>query len=287
MQFDVYNGSHVPISGVLLSATLTAQGVAAPLAVGSLAYRFPNPLQPGVQQKVNFFLGNSGIDLAQRLADVYNVDLAIKVTNIDQADGKRLMLSQGPVVIADAATGKDLFRSTVDYFSGSALSPDGRIVCEAPDQEGMIVLRDAQTAKEVRRLKGPPRTLSACVLSPDGIYLAAAFHSEPRTVVLWEVATGKKLWEVRAEGEGEGEGEGTPASTVMVLAFSPDSRILASGSYGGTVRLWEVATGRERRVFRGHQGSVVALRFSPDGRRLISGGADAVGMVWDVLGVMR
>jgi WD40 repeat protein len=59
---------------------------------------------------------------------------------------------------------------------------------------------------------------------------------------------------------------------------------LASGSFSGTVRLWEVATGRERRVFRGHQASVVVLRFSPDGRRLISGGADAVGMVWGVMG---
>jgi hypothetical protein len=91
MQFDFYNGSRIPVSAVLLNATLTAPGVRAPLAVGSLAYRFPNPLQPGVQQKVTINLGNSGIDLAQRLADVYNVDLAIKVTNIDQGDGKRLM----------------------------------------------------------------------------------------------------------------------------------------------------------------------------------------------------
>lgn len=91
MEFAVYNGSHIPISAVLVNATLTSPRRAGPLAVGSLAYRFSNLLQPGVQETAKIHLGNDGTDLARRLADVYNIDLAVAVTNIDRGDGRRLM----------------------------------------------------------------------------------------------------------------------------------------------------------------------------------------------------
>ena len=45
----------------------------------------------------------------------------------------------------------------------------------------------------VRRLQGHPRGLSAIAFSPDGKYLAVAFYSEPRAIVLWAVAMGKEV----------------------------------------------------------------------------------------------
>jgi RNA polymerase sigma factor (sigma-70 family) len=192
-------------------------------------------------------------------------------------DGTRLIAGKSPLVIADPATGKVVFGSGMPRVSGAALSADGRLACEQVNGE-VIALREVQTAKEVRRLDGYPRSFSACVFSPDGKFLAAAFHTEPRIIVVWEVVTGKKVWECR--------GEDDSACTFMVLAFSPDSRNLASGSWNGTVRLWEVVTGKERQSFHGHQGAIVTLAFSPDGRRLVSGGVDAVSMVWDATGRM-
>lgn len=55
------------------------------------------------------------------------------------------------------------------------------------------------------------------------------------------------------------------------VAFSPDGKLLAAGEGGKTVRLWDVATGKEVGVLRGFAGAVWAVAFSPDGTRLAAG----------------
>src|SRR5262249_32679061 len=52
--------------------------------------------------------------------------------------------------------------------------------------------------------------------------------------------------------------------------------------WDGTVRLWEVSTGKEIRRFLGHLGNVWQVQFSPDGKRLLSGSADRTARLWDI-----
>ena len=52
---------------------------------------------------------------------------------------------------------------------------------------------------------------------------------------------------------------------VWSVAFSPDGKTLASGSFDGTVRLWEVPSGKLLHVLTGHTNSVHSVSFSPDG----------------------
>src|SRR5262249_60191754 len=62
---------------------------------------------------------------------------------------------------------------------------------------------------------------------------------------------------------------------VNSLAFSPDGKVLASGGWDDTVRLWDVATGKELRKIDAHKAMVGRVVFSADGKVLASrGGLD-------------
>src|SRR5262249_62376582 len=81
---------------------------------------------------------------------------------------------------------------------------------------------------------------------------------------------------------------------IRSLAFSQDGRFALTGighitvkdgkavPVDCSVRLWEVATGREVRRFDGHSSSVQCVAFSPDGRRAVSVSPDGTIMLWDL-----
>jgi hypothetical protein len=67
---------------------------------------------------------------------------------------------------------------------------------------------------------------------------------------------------------------------VWSVAFSPDSKTLATGSWDHTVRLWDAHTGTLKRKLD-HGGTVYRIAFSPDGQTLASVGWRSVVKLWD------
>src|SRR5262249_25592605 len=115
-------------------------------------------------------------------------------------------------------------------------------------------------------------------------------------VRLWNPATGKELRQIKMGGQRDmemrfrnvmgmqgGMGMMGMGMSMFPSAFSPDSRVLALVNVDNKVRLWETATGKERRSWRVNQSGVSVLAFSPDGSLLATGSPDETVRLWDTL----
>src|SRR5262249_15474405 len=106
---------------------------------------------------------------------------------------------------------------------------------------------------------------------PDGQQIATGGGGEAPLKV-WDSTTGRLISAL----------PGGHPGYIQCVAYSPDSRFLASGSTDKAVRIWDLATGQEIRTLAGHTGWVTGVSFSPDGSRLVSSGLGGTIKIWDV-----
>lgn len=150
-------------------------------------------------------------------------------------------------------------------------SPDGRLIATGGD-EGFIQIWNAETGAPIDVLKAHKGPIRSVLFGSDRQIVSA---SEDQTVHLWDIAP---VWTLERTF-GSPDATSPFSDRVMALAFSPDSRLLATGSgepsRGGEVKIWQVSDGKLVHDFKTvHSDAVFGLNFSPDGKFLASGAAD-------------
>jgi uncharacterized protein (TIGR03067 family) len=220
-------------------------------------------------------------------------------------DGRRVVASSALTRIWNVASGESVavMGNPKPMGWGLALAPDGKTAYQSTD-DGVVHVYDLEKSKEVGRLDAPGRgpslvELSAdgkrilitvlhvwkyrlcqvpggkelaqiegngpAVLSPDGTRVAVF---RDKRIVLWDVTSGKQGGGFDTNLEGNG---------VAAFRFTPDGRSLVaagSGAQRNVVRIWDVATGKERfsiNVPDVAADTILRLGVSPDGRRVLTG----------------
>ncbi|HKR59134.1 MAG TPA: WD40 repeat domain-containing protein [Pyrinomonadaceae bacterium] len=164
-----------------------------------------------------------------------------------------------------------------------SFSPNGKMIVSDESGSNAIVWWDTNTGKKARELRSSLAELDAVALSPDGKLIAAGRGAQK--IELYDAVTGSLLRSLEAPMEGERKGRCDPeggTSTSLVIAFSPDSRLLLSGACDYTTKIWSVETGGLKYSLGGHRGAVISVAFSPDGKSIASGSLDQTIMLWDI-----
>jgi WD40 repeat protein len=189
-----------------------------------------------------------------------------------------------------------------------AFAPTGKMVATG-SYDMTIKLWDVDNRREVTTLKGHTDTVYGVRFSPDGHILASC--SADKSIKLWDIASRKELTSFREQekavyalaftGNGKalvsGDGAGSVrrwdlagntvwhkrphTKAVRSVATSPDGTIVASGSWDGTVKILDIASGEEKAAYLKYGKKIYSVAFSPNGQWLAIAGELGAVYLWE------
>lgn len=193
------------------------------------------------------------------------------------------------VRIWDIATGQcvSCLRGHTARVWSVVFSPDGSWLASAsgedkklpPDANDTTVrIWQAATGRLTHVLKGHTARVSSLAFSKDGEQLASAACDH--SIRLWNVRSGQEVLVIDGDRWDDTK-RGRSTGRIYTVAFSPDGKLLASGSEDHHIHLWNARTGRHENAFPGRF-SVWSVAFHPQGKRLASGWNDNTIRLWDL-----
>jgi len=164
-------------------------------------------------------------------------------------------------------------------------TPDGKYLVSAGEDK-VVRVWDWRAGKTVRTIRGQvglgdEGKIYAMALSPNGRWLAAAGWMSTSGV-----AGPERGWDIRLYDFATGELKALlkeHTSVVAALAFSPDSKLLISGSTDKTAIVWDVEKRQPLHPpLKDHTDYILGVGFTPDGLRAVTASYDKTLRLWNV-----
>ncbi len=194
-------------------------------------------------------------------------------------DGKKLINTYGGgIYIWDLKTGMldCLFDEESPNAFSLAISPERQIIATGSLNK-KVDLWNLQTYEFIGSLSCRADPIQCVAFSYDEKILASggmnkykSAEGKTTTIYLWDLETKELMGTLSGH-----------YLRVNCLAFSPDNRILASGSYDKTIKIWDLETKQLIYTLAGHSSYVAHLRILPDCKTLISSGGGGI-KFWDL-----
>ncbi|HEY7315875.1 MAG TPA: protein kinase [Gemmataceae bacterium] len=226
-------------------------------------------LKKGEQQVVGIRRGAQFVGEVRRLA----MDLGLGGT-VPMADGRHFLAAraEGTLFLSDLESGRAVRRFDKGHTGsvwGLCVTPDGKRAVSA-GQDGTLRVWDIATGKERARCNElSSQYRKELALSPDGKQVLCVNGDR---FLLLDANTAAVIRRFPV----------TAAQSAQSVALSPDGRRALTGHSDGTVKLWDVAAGKEEGALPGRTAPVTQTAFAPNGRLALSADQGGVVRLWDV-----
>jgi hypothetical protein len=166
-------------------------------------------------------------------------------------------------------------------FNSVGFSPDGSTAILTSSQDKLVSTWDLSVQSEIRNPQAESTTLRpllnfnqiggevwSAMFAPDGRHMLTIGGNDAE---LWDVESRKPV--IRY----------SPHGAVASAAVSADGKLIATGSWDHSAKIWDANTGHAiRKLEGGHTANINSVEFSSDGHELLTASDDNTAMLWNV-----